>query len=180
MHDKMYSGTTSRRSLVFALLLLVACSCGSRDRERVSPPSMDGNVMYGQSGMSYVLENFPIFRTRTELVDAPAEAVQFFQRLDEPITIKLFMGTWCTDSQLHVPVLFKALREADNDLITLQIIAMDRRNQDLDGMVERYDVALSPTFVVEHEGIELGRVVETPLTDAATDIASILRDNLGR
>jgi len=135
--------------------------------------------MYGQSGMSYVLEHFPIFQSRTDLVDAPAEAVQFFRRLDEPVTIKLFMGTWCVDSQLHAPVLFKALREADNDLITLQIIAMDRRKQDLDGMVERYDIALSPTFVVEHEGIELGRVVETPLVDAATDIADILRNNLG-
>jgi thiol-disulfide isomerase/thioredoxin len=176
MYNKMHPGTTGRRSLVFALLLLVACSGG---RERVSPPSVDGNVMYGQSGMAFVLENFSIFRTRTELVTAPDEAVEYLRRLRDPIEIKIFMGTWCTDSQLHVPVLFKAVQEADNNRITVRVIAMDRRKQDLDGMVERYDVALSPTFVVEHDGIELGRVIETPIVDAATDVVTIIRNNLG-
>jgi hypothetical protein len=89
------------------------------------------------------------------------------------------MGTWCRDSQIHVPVLFKALQQADNDRIDLRVIAMDRRKQDLDGLVDTYEVEFSPTFVVEMDGMEVGRVVETPLVDAATDIVGILKSQLG-
>ncbi len=145
-----------------------------------SSPFMDGNIMYGQSGMEYVLENVTVFATRTGLVQAPPEAVTYLKALREPVTIKLFMGTWCSDSQLHVPVLFKALQQADNHRIDLRVIAMDRRKQDLDGLVEEYEVAYSPTFVVEVDGIEIGRVVETPLIDAATDVMQIIQARKGR
>lgn len=143
----------------------------------MTPPGMDGNVMYGQSGMDYVLENFPIFRSRTELVGVDPEAVAYLSRIREPVTLKIFMGTWCRDSQLHVPVLFKALQKAGNERITVRVIAMDRRKRDRDGLVERYDISYTPTFVVEFRGREIGRVVETPIEDAASDIVVILRNN---
>ena len=165
--------------LAGALLLVVACSSGSPREEAGTPAGIDGGIMYGQSGMDFVLENFPVFRTRTELVSVSRDAVEFLRGLRERVTIKIFLGTWCEDAQIHVPILFKALQRADNDRITIQIIAMDQRKRDRDGLVELYQVAYTPTFVVEHKGIEIGRVVETPIDDAAQDIVTILRNNLG-
>ncbi len=163
-----------------ALFLVVACSSGAPGEEAGTPAGMDGGIMYGQSGMDFVLENFPVFRTRTDLVSVSRDAVEFLRALKEKVTIKIFLGTWCQDAQIHVPFLFKALQRADNDRITVRIIAMDQRKLDRDGLVEWYQVAFTPTFVVEHKGIEIGRVVETPIDDAAQDIVAILRNNLGR
>ncbi len=163
-----------------ALLVLVACSSGSSRDKGGTPPGIEAGIMYGQSGIDFVLENFPVFRTRTELVTASPEAVLYLRDLKEKVTIKIFLGTWCQDAQIHVPVLFKALQRADNDRITVRIIAMDQRKLDRDGLVDQYQVAYTPTFVVEHDGFEIGRVVETPIDNAAQDIVAILRNNLGR
>jgi hypothetical protein len=130
--------------------------------------------------MDFVLENFAVFRNRTESASVSAEAVRFLRDLRERVTVKVFLGTWCRDAELHVPVFFKALQRADNDRIKVQVIAMDRRKRDRDGLVDRYQIAYTPTFVVEHDGFEIGRIVETPTADAAQDIVAILRNNLGR
>ena len=163
--------------IVFALVLLpAACS-----REAPGTAArMDGNIMYGQSGMGFVLDNIAVFRTRTELVSSDPNAVEYLKNLRERITIKIFMGSWCVDAQLHVPVLFKALQKADNDRITIQVIGLDRRKKDLDGLTEIYDIDFTPTFVVEHKGREIGRIIETPSKDAASDVVAILRGSLSR
>ena len=163
--------------LIFTLVLLpAACS-----REAPGTPArMDGNIMYGQSGMDYVLENIAVFKTRTELIRSEPDAVEYLKELREKITIKVFMGSWCVDAQLHVPVLFKALQEADNDRITVQVIGLDRRKKDLDGLTEIYGIDFTPTFVVEHKGREIGRIIETPSRDAASDVVAILRGSLSR
>lgn len=165
-----------RYIFVFTLVLLpAACS-----REAPGTAAyMDGNIMYGQSGMDYVIENIAIFRTRTELVGSEPDAVEYLKELRERITIKVFMGSWCVDAQLHVPVLFKALQEADNDRITVQVIGLDRRKKDLDGLTRIYGIDFTPTFVVEHKGREIGRIIETPSIDAASDVVAILRGSLG-
>jgi hypothetical protein len=144
---------------------------------------MDGNVMYGQSDMDYVLEHFPIFRSRTDLVAVRLEDVVYLRDLEEPVTLKVFMGTWNEDAQIHVPALFKAVREARNDRITVRVIAMDRLGNDRDGLVEKYDIAHSPTITIEHRGMEIGRyvVLDAPMENSlASGVVSILRDSLGR
>jgi len=162
---------------VFTLVLLfAACS-----REAPGTPAlMDGNIMYGQSGMAFVLDNIAVFRTRTELIRSEPDAVEYLKELREKITIKIFMGSWCVDAQLHVPVLFKALQEADNDRITVLVIGLDRRKMDLDGLTQTYSIDFTPTFVVEHKGREIGRIIETPSKDAASDVVAILQGSLSR
>jgi hypothetical protein len=163
-----------------AVFVLVACSSGSSRDRGGTPAGIEAGIMYGQSGIDFVIENFTVFRTRTESAMVSPEAVGFLRDLREPVTIKVFLGTWCRDAELHVPVLFKALQRADNSRITVRVIAMDRRKQDRDGLVDQYQIGYTPTFVVEHDGLEIGRVVETPIADAAQDIVAILRNNLGR
>lgn len=140
---------------------------------------MDGNIMYGQGDMEFVMENIAIFRTRTELVRPDQEAVRYLQDLRERVTILVFMGSWCVDAQMHVPVLFKALQQADNKRITVRVIGLDRRKKDRDGLSETYGIDLTPTFVVEYKGREIGRIIEVPSRDAASDVVSILQGTLG-
>jgi hypothetical protein len=172
--------TKYRKALLLAGLLLTSACSKSADRRPGTPPGLDGLVMYGQSDMAWVLDHVTVFRTRTDLVRVPGEAVTYLHDLRQPVTILVFMGTWCEDAQRHVPVLFRALREASNPVITLRVIALDRNKRDRDGLVDRYQIAFSPTLVVEAQGRELGRVIETPQQDAASDIVAILRSTLPR
>jgi hypothetical protein len=159
------------------LALLIACS---KDEEQITPPSLDGNVMYGQSDMQWVLDNIAVFRTRTDLISPDREAVRYLRDLRKSIVIKVFMGSWNIASQIYVPELFKALLEAENRRIEVQVIGLDQRLMDRDGLVEKYDISVSPTFVVEYRGLELGRIVEEPAGDPASDIVDILESSLGR
>ena len=72
------------------------------------------------------------------------------------------------------------IQSAANDRITVQVIGLDRRKKDLDGLTEIYDIDFTPTFVVEHKGLEIGRIIETPSKDAASDVVAILRGSLSR
>lgn len=176
----MYKATASMlKSYMFVFLLVLLSAACSREAPG-TPARMEGNIMYGQSGMDFVLENIAVFRTRTELIRSESAAVEYLKELREKITIKVFMGSWCVDAQLHVPVLFKALQQADNARITVQVIGLDRRKKDLDGLTQIYGIDFTPTFVVEYKGREIGRIIETPSKDAASDVVVILRGYLSR
>ncbi|MFC1628295.1 TlpA family protein disulfide reductase [Gemmatimonadota bacterium] len=168
-------------SLSALAVVLFAVSCGSSDQEgSVTPAGLDGIEMFGQGDMQWVLDNIAIFRSRTALISSEREAVTYLRDLRKEITILIFMGSWNVSSQIHVPALFATLQQVDNKRITVKIIGMDRRLQDRDRVAERYDVSTLPTFVLEHKGIEVGRIIETPSRSIALDVITILRTSLGR
>lgn len=160
------------------LIFMIACS-SSATEEFVTPPGLDGNEMYGQADMQWVLDNIAVFRSRTDLISPDREAARFLEDLREPVTIMVYMGSWNVDAQIHVPALFSTMRQVDNKRVTLKIIGMNRRLQDRDGLAVRYDITASPTFVVLHRDIEIGRIIESPTKNAAVDIVTILRTALG-
>ncbi len=141
---------------------------------------MDGNIMYGQGDMEFVLENIAIFRTRTELIRPDPKTVRYLRDLKDRISIIVFMGSWCVDAQIHVPVLFKALLESANDRISVRVIGLDRRKKDRDGLTVEYGIEYTPTIVVEYKGREIGRIIEVPSVDMASDVVSILQSTLSR
>lgn len=176
--ERVRSHSIASYVLILGTLFLLS-SCSSR-QESTSPPGLDGNEMYGVSDMEWVLENIAVFRTRTDLITPNRTAVEYLRGLKEPITLKIFMGSWSVTAQVHVPELFKALQLADNRYITVQVIGLNRRLLDVDGLAEIYDVTDTPTFIVVYKGRELGRIIETPAKDAATDVVSILHATMGR
>jgi hypothetical protein len=179
----------SVRSRGFALCLLAAfivvtvlgacSSSGGGGDEQVTPAGLDGNEMYGQADMQWVLDNISVFRTRTDLISPDRDAASYLNDLRQPITIMVFMGSWSVDAQIHVPSLFATMQEVDNDRITLRIIGLNRYFEDRDGLATRFEITASPTFVIMHRNIELGRIIEAPSTNPAADIVTILRTGLG-
>ncbi len=161
------------------LMFMIACS-SSATEEFVTPPGLDGNEMYGQSDMQWVLDNIAVFRSRTDLISSERDAVAYLRDLRKEVTILVFMGSWNVSSQIHVPALFATLQQVDNKRITVKVIGMNRRLQDRDGLAERYDITTLPTLVLEHKGIEVGRIIETPSRSIALDVITILNTSLGR
>ena len=90
------------------------------------------------------------------------------------IEIKVFMGTWCHDSQREVPRLYKVLESADYNFENLSIVALDYSKATPAGLEEGMDIQRTPTFVFFKRGEEIGRIVETPRESLESDLLKII------
>lgn len=91
------------------------------------------------------------------------------------VHIKVFLGTWCTDSQMHIPALFKILDEAKFRKKNLDMIAIDRTKENPIESLEGYEIDYVPTIIILKKEKEIGRIIESPIISLEKDILEILR-----
>ena len=108
-------------------------------------------------------ENYvPFDKTITQL-----EAVQ------EDVAIVVFMGTLCSDSQMHVPAFFRILDEMEF-LGEVQLIGVDKNKKTPTGSATENNIINVPTFIFYRDGKEINRIVESPVAFLEDDILAIL------
>jgi len=97
--------------------------------------------------------------------------VNALRQVTKPITIVSLFGTWCHDSEREVPRLVKLITRANNPKITLKLIAVNIKKQ----APAKYHLKYTPTFIVFNDNQqEIGRIVERPKNNIATDIINML------
>lgn len=90
-------------------------------------------------------------------------------------SITIILGTWCGDSKEQVPKFFKILDELDYNTNCIEIICVDRKKTaGID--ISKLKVERVPTFIFFMEGIEKGRITETPSLTLEEDIYNILNN----
>jgi len=92
--------------------------------------------------------------------------------------ITIFMGTWCHDSQREVPRFYKILELSNYDLNKLNLVALTPSKTTPDELEKNLDIKRTPTFIIFKEGIEVGRIVETPQISLEEDILKIVNQAL--
>ena len=96
----------------------------------------------------------------------------------EEVTFKIFIGSWCSDSQREVPRLYKIYDFLDIDENKLQFIALDnhpdRYKQSPQQEEEGWNIEYVPTIIILKNGSEIGRIVESPMVSLEEDIKAIL------
>jgi len=94
------------------------------------------------------------------------------------VNIILFLGTWCSDSQLQVPQFYKILTYLNYDKKGLQMISLEKlENGDLispQHEEEGLDIGFVPTMIFYRDGKELGRIIEFPKESLEADMARIV------
>ncbi|MEZ4816813.1 MAG: thioredoxin family protein [Flavobacteriaceae bacterium] len=90
------------------------------------------------------------------------------------ISIKIFMGTWCEDSQKQVPALEKILYECDYTLESLDMVAVTHNKDTPNGLEDGYELEYVPTIIFYKDGAEINRIVEYPQETLEQDILTIL------
>ncbi len=90
----------------------------------------------------------------------------------------IFMGTWCSDSQREVPRFYKILDQLGISEKRVVIIAVDdhpdRRKTSPGGEEKGKNIEYVPTFIVKKDGVELGRIIESPQRSLEADMAGFL------
>jgi thiol-disulfide isomerase/thioredoxin len=89
------------------------------------------------------------------------------------IAITIFMGTWCSDSQMHVPAFFRILDELAFSG-EVQIIGVDREKKTPSGSATKKGITNVPTFIFYKDDKEVNRIVESPVEFLEDDILAIL------
>ena len=89
--------------------------------------------------------------------------------------IKVFMGTWCEDSQREVPALMKLLNLTEFDQSQLEIIAMTHDKDTPENYEADYEIEFIPTILLFKDGAELNRIVEYTQETMEQDLLKILK-----
>lgn len=96
------------------------------------------------------------------------------KELSDSIDIQIFMGTWCSDSRREVPRFLKILDILEFEQNKLQIINVDRKKKSPTHEEKDKDINFVPTFIINKNGNETGRIVEFPIITLESDLLSIL------
>ncbi len=90
------------------------------------------------------------------------------------LAIKIVMGTWCPDSRREVPRFMRImdLWKFPPDKITF--IGVDDSKLSPVGEYDQLDIQRVPTFIFYKNNIEVGRIIENPVTSLEQDIVNIL------
>lgn len=90
----------------------------------------------------------------------------------------LFMGTWCSDSQREVPGIFKILEAAGYPTESIELYAVDDREEfkktTPGGEAKARNIVYVPTLIIEKNGKEVNRIIEMPVQSLEKDMLAIL------
>ncbi|WP_298512437.1 thioredoxin family protein [uncultured Kordia sp.] len=90
------------------------------------------------------------------------------------VNIKVFMGTWCEDSQREVPHFYRILDVLKINEKKVELITVDEDKMTPEHLEDGFDITNVPTFIFYKDGKEINRIVESPVTSLEKDMLSIL------
>lgn len=90
------------------------------------------------------------------------------------LSIQIFLGTWCEDSQREVPRIIKILNYLQ--FTDFEIIGLDTYKESPQGFADGMNIQYVPTITFFKNGQELNRIIESPVHSLEKDLISILID----
>lgn len=117
----------------------------------------------------------PWFKKEYDLVTIDAQWAQDLKPYTNDLRIKVFMGTWCSDSRRELPPFFKILEVLDFDPGHLEMYAMSEEKTTPENHEEGLEIYNVPTIIFLKNGEEINRFVELPVQTLESDIAKIIK-----
>ncbi len=103
-----------------------------------------------------------------------SETLEKLKPLLKDVTITVFMGTWCEDSQRETPHFYKILDAANFDESKLTLITVSEEKTTPQGFEKGKNITNVPTIIFYKNDKELGRIVEYPIESLEKDMLAIL------
>ncbi len=102
------------------------------------------------------------------------KTIEKLKPLLKNVDIKVFMGTWCEDSQREIPHLYSILEATDFNESQLTIIAVSEEKDTPQNYEAGQNIEYVPTIIFSREGKEMGRIVESTVESLEKDMVAIL------
>ena len=114
------------------------------------------------------------FNPEYESYKPDSTTIESLKKDMEDIDITIVMGSWCSDSQWHVPDLYKILDEINYPSDKVTLIAVNEDKKTGGDEIDSLDIKFVPAFIFYRDSSELGRIVESPEKSLEEDILGIL------
>jgi thiol-disulfide isomerase/thioredoxin len=154
-----------------------------------SPPVTEAPTVNFSDQATWVLGYFKLFQ-----IAQPPHSTWYLKGYDEyhfnteavnkltdikkdDLTIKIVMGTWCPDSRREVPRFIRVLDACKFSLTKVQLIGVDNVKQSPIAEYSSLNIQRVPTFIFYKNNIEVGRIIENPVTSLEQDMVNILTRN---
>jgi thiol-disulfide isomerase/thioredoxin len=149
------------------VVFLVACASTDESRKDVSGLGwLDRSV--------FERPEHHAFKERYDTVVIQHELVNLIRNVSNDVEVIVFLGTWCGDSRREVPRFLKVAEYAGLASSRIRFYGLDRSKKSNDGLTERHRIEHVPTFIFLRDGVELGRITETPVATIEADMLAIL------
>lgn len=165
------------KKIAFLLGLTVFIACQqNNDPINQTVPYEDTIILLGKAdknGFSQAPFN-TWFQPNYETYQPNDSVIMQMKPLLKGVTIKAFMGTWCSDSQRETPHFYKILNAANFNLEHLTLIAVNDEKTTPQEFEKGLNITNVPTFIFYKNGQELNRIVEYPMESLEQDMLKIL------
>lgn len=126
-----------------------------------------GENIIGNITKQEVLDNYPMFTRNYDDYVLSDDEIDAVKKLPDGVSIKVFFGIWCHDSERELPRLLKAYK---NSNVEIEMISLDMNKSEPEGRAVQNQIKYTPTFIVYNNNIEVGRIIEQPEVSLAEDI----------
>lgn len=157
--------------LCIAVFSVTSCAYsdnGQQGTQRNSESKFVGVVSKAQLNDKYAkfLQNYEGYQPSEQELNAVTT-------LSDKVSLTVFFGVWCHDSEREVPRLLKTFNTSST---SIELVALDTQKSDPQQLAEASSIKFTPTFVVFENGQEIGRIIERPQQSLAEDILKIWQD----
>lgn len=168
----------SLKYLFFFLIIVLSISACKQNSPKVNftPKTKNVKMMIGE----IQIDDFHI-APYNEWFDKEYEAyvVDTVSLINEAIDsnnieIRVYFGSWCSDSRREVPRFVKILSELNFNYNKISFIGLDREKTAPNYKENIWDIQFVPTFIFLKNDKEIGRIIETPKETLEKDISKIL------
>lgn len=146
------------------VLVLIAASFNGYSKE----------YYVGEIADNEILTSFEKFKKHENDVTYTQAQLNRLKKIEQPIEIKVYFGQWCHDSQREVPRLVRLFDQLNQDNFKVWYYGVDVKKSDPLGLAKADNLRRTPTVIIYRDGKELGRILEVPRVDWASDIAGML------
>jgi thiol-disulfide isomerase/thioredoxin len=89
------------------------------------------------------------------------------------LSVKIFLGTWCSDSRREVPRFHNIMSFLN--VTKIETIGLDRNKKSPENLEKGMNIHHVPTFIIYQNGKEVNRIIETPLETLEKDLIAIIQ-----
>ena len=162
------------------IFLFLISSAAAQDTNKVIIDEESGkNILIGYcTREAFKDSNFSWwFKSEYQMYDPDSSIITEIRPLLGGTLITAIIGTWCSDSRRELPRFLKILDKLNFPEEDLMIIAVNE-DKEIPGnsILKSYNLELVPTFIINKNGSEVGRIQETPEETLEKDTFTILKN----
>lgn len=135
------------------------------------------DILYGKCSPDFLINSEltgESFLNEYDPYQPDPEILALLQEKIGVVEITIVMGSWCSDSREQVPRFFKLMDDVAYETGEINIICVDGDKKTDFVDTESMKIERVPTFIFSIDGIETGRIIETPLESLEADLLKIL------